>query len=208
MQIKVFQDTMLAENTYVYYDNETKKGVVIDPSGNLNETKKFIKDNNLSIEYIMLTHGHVDHIMDAEELRKYTDAKIVAYKLEKDLLNDGVKNLSAQFLPKKIDLEADIYVGDREKLKMNGLTFSFFHTPGHTAGGMCIRCNNIMFTGDTIFKGSIGRTDLYSGDYEKLLKSLKKLAKMENELILYPGHGLPTTIGEEKTSNYYMGLIL
>ena len=86
-------------------------------------------------------------------------------------------------------------------------TFSFFATPGHTKGGMCIRCGKDMFTGDTLFKDSIGRTDLYGGDYNQILKSLKKLSKMEDDITVYPGHGPATKLGIEKKVNYYMQYI-
>ena len=102
------------------------------------------------------------------------------------------------------ELDADIYVNDKEKLTLGNLKLSFIHTPGHTKGGMCIRVNDDMFTGDTLFAGSIGRTDFIGGSYKELEKSLKKLSKYENDVKIHPGHGPSSTLGIEKTSNPYM----
>ena len=208
MKIKVITDRMMEENTYVCYDENTLDAVLIDPSLNIDEEGGFIKDNNLNVKYIMLTHGHADHIGDVLELKKMTGAKILAHQDEKEMLNDASKNMSIQFFPVRVEFDADIYVTDREKLKLGDHTFSFIATPGHTKGGMCIRLGMDMFTGDTLFAGSIGRTDFYGGDYKQLLKSLKKLSKMENDLAVYPGHGPASTIGIEKEKNYYMKLVV
>lgn len=208
MKLEVIVDNMMQENTYVYYDEKTLDAVVIDPSLCFDKQKKFIKEKNLNVKYIMLTHSHPDHIGDVEDLKKLTGATVVANIHEKEMLNDARKNLSIEMFPKKVEVEADIYVNDKDKIKMGEHTFTFINTPGHTEGGMCIRCGMEMFTGDTLFLGSVGRTDLYGGDYNKLLKSLKKLSKMENELKIYPGHGPASTMGREKQNNYYMKLVI
>ncbi len=208
MKLEVIVDSMMQENTYIYYDEKTLDAVVIDPALSFDRQKKFIKDKNLNVKYIMLTHSHADHIGDVKELKKFTNAPILANIHEKEMLNDANKNLSSQFFPYPIEMEADIYVDEKDKIKMGEHIFSFINTPGHTEGGMCIRCGMEMFTGDTLFQGSIGRTDLYGGDYNKILKSLKKLAKLEEDLVIYPGHGPASTIGREKKSNYYMKLVI
>ena len=102
------------------------------------------------------------------------------------------------------EVDPDIYVNDKDKLDLGELRLSFIHTPGHTKGCMCIRVNNEMFTGDTLFAGSIGRTDLYSGNYKQIEKSLKKLSKYEDNINIHPGHGPSSTLGIEKVSNPYM----
>lgn len=208
MKIKVIADRMMQENTYVYYDEKTLDAVVVDPALSLDEEIAFINNKKLNVKYIILTHSHADHIGDVKALKKATGAKLIASIDEKELLNNADKNLSSQFFDERIELEADIYVKDNEELQIGLNTFKFISTPGHTKGGMCILCGKDMFTGDTLFNGSIGRTDLYSGDYEKILKSLKKLSTMDNEITIYPGHGPSSTIGAEKRSNYYMNLVI
>ncbi len=119
------------------------------------------------------------------------------------MLLDAKKNLSSDFYTEAIEFDADIYVSEGDELKVADQTLRFIDTPGHTSGGMCILCGNEMFTGDTLFAGSIGRTDLYGGDYEKMLKSLKKLSNLDASIKIYPGHGPASTIDVEKQSNYY-----
>nr|WP_314277319.1 MBL fold metallo-hydrolase [uncultured Peptostreptococcus sp.] len=208
MKIEVITDSMMGQNTYLCYDENTLEAVIIDPSLNIYEEKNLIKNKNLNLKYIILTHGHADHIGDVLELKKMTGAKVLAHQDEKEMLNDANINMSNQLFQSRIEFEADVYVSDREKLRVGDHTFSFIATPGHTKGGMCIRLGMEMFTGDTLFAGSIGRTDFYGGDYKVILKSIKKLSKMENDLVIYPGHGPSSTIGIEKQENYYMKLVV
>ena len=208
MKIEVITDSMMGQNTYLCYDENTLEAVIIDPSLNIDEEKRLIKNKKLDLKYIILTHGHADHIGDVLELKKMTGAKVLAHQDEKEMLNDANINMSNQLFQSRIEFEADVYVSDREKLRVGDHTFSFIATPGHTKGGMCIRLGMEMFTGDTLFAGSIGRTDFYGGDYKVILKSIKKLSKMENDLVIYPGHGPSSTIGIEKQENYYMKLVV
>lgn len=208
MKIEVFIDSMMQENSYVYYDEKTLDAVIIDPALCLDREKQFIKDKKLNVKYIILTHSHADHVADAEELKNFTGAKIVANKDEREMLTDAKKNLSSDFFEVGVEFEADIYVSEGDELKVGEHVFTFIDTPGHTTGGMCVRHGNDLFTGDTLFMGSIGRTDLYGGDYDKMLNSLRKLSKLEDNLRIYPGHGPASTIGAEKQSNYYMKLVI
>lgn len=205
MKIEKILEPSFGENMYILVDEETKKCAVVDPGGAEDKILSYIKNNGLILEYILLTHGHGDHIGAVKSIREKTGAKVVAHTDEKELLNDNRKNLSCMMPhcgPQELD--ADIYVNDKEKLTLGNLKLSFIHTPGHTKGGMCIRVNYDMFTGDTLFAGSIGRTDFIGGSYKELEKSLKKLSKYENDVKIHPGHGPSSTLGIEKTSNPYM----
>lgn len=205
MKIEKILEPSFGENMYILVDEETKKCAVVDPGGAEDKILSYIKNNGLTLEYILLTHGHGDHIGAVKSIREKTGAKVVAHTDEKELLNDNRKNLSCMMPhcgPQELD--ADIYVNDKEKLTLGNLKLSFIHTPGHTKGGMCIRVNDDMFTGDTLFAGSIGRTDFIGGSYKELEKSLKKLSKYENDVKIHPGHGPSSTLGIEKTSNPYM----
>lgn len=205
MKIEKILEPSFGENMYILVDEETKKCAVVDPGGAEDKILSYIKNNGLILEYILLTHGHGDHIGAVKSIREKTGAKVVAHTDEKELLNDNRKNLSCMMPhcgPQELD--ADIYVNDKEKLTLGNLKLSFIHTPGHTKGGICIRVNDDMFTGDTLFAGSIGRTDFIGGSYKELEKSLKKLSKYENDVKIHPGHGPSSTLGIEKTSNPYM----
>ena len=204
MKIEKIVEPYFGENMYILIDEETKKCAVVDPGGASDKILNYIKANALELEYIILTHGHGDHIGAVNNIKSQTNVKVIAHNDEKELLNDNRKNLSYSMHCGPQELNADIYVHDKEKLELGNLKLSFIHTPGHTKGCMCIRVNDDMFTGDTLFAGSIGRTDLYGGDYKQIEKSLRKLAKYEDKVKIHPGHGPSSTLGIEKMSNPYM----
>jgi len=204
MKMEKFVDDYCGVNSYVVSDDDTNKCMVVDPGGSLQNIYNYIKKNNLDLEYIVLTHGHGDHIGYVMEIKANTGAKIVANKNEKEMLNDKDKNLSSRMHCGSQEFDADIYVDDKDTLKLGNLSMRFIHTPGHTPGGMCIRFGDDMITGDTLFAGSIGRTDLFGGDYKSMEKSLKKLCKYEDNVRVYPGHGPASTLGIEKQSNPYL----
>ena len=204
MKIEKIVEPYFGENMYILIDEETKKCAVVDPGGASDKILNYIKANSLELEYIVLTHGHGDHIGAVNNIKSKTNAKVIAHNDEQELLNDNRKNLSYSMHCGPQELDADIYVHDKDKLELGNLKLSFIHTPGHTKGCMCIRVNDDMFTGDTLFAGSIGRTDLYGGDYRQIEKSLKKLSKFEDKVKIHPGHGPSSTLGIEKMSNPYM----
>ena len=204
MKIEKIVEPYFGENMYILIDEETKKCAVVDPGGASDKILNYIRANALQLQYIILTHGHGDHIGAVNKIKSQTNVKVIAHNDEKELLNDNRKNLSYSMHCGPQELDADIYVHDKDKLELGNLKLSFIHTPGHTKGCMCIRVNDDMFTGDTLFAGSIGRTDLYGGDYRQIEKSLKKLSKFEDKVKIHPGHGPSSTLGIEKMSNPYM----
>lgn len=205
MIIETIEDRFMGENTYLLGDESSGKCAIIDPGATLSDILSRVKKRNLTVEYIILTHGHADHIGTVKKLKEETNAKIVAHENERELLIDRKKNLSVRFPCGPQEFEADVYVKDKDKLAIGDLKVTFIHTPGHTPGGMCIKVGNHMFTGDTLFAGSIGRTDFYGGDFKQMNKSLSKLANQDENIIIYPGHGPTSTIGNEKRMNPYMG---
>lgn len=204
MIIEKVVDRYMDENTYILGDEKTKKCAVIDPGGSIIDIFNIIKKHELTVEYIILTHGHGDHICRVPEIKEKTNAKIVAYKGEEELLLDRNKNLSGQLPGPLVEFDSDLSVEEGDIIELGSLKLKIIHTPGHTKGGMCIKVGEHIFTGDTLFAGSIGRTDFYSGDYKQIMKSLRKLAKYDDNAIIYPGHGSTSTIGEEKLMNFYM----
>ena len=204
MILEKIVESRMGENTYVVGDEKTKKCIVVDPGANFVDIMSVVKKNNLKVEYIVLTHGHGDHIANLLKIKEATNAKIVAHEDEKEILLDKRKNLSASLPSNTVECDADVYVKDNDIIKIGDLKLKFIHTPGHTPGSMCIKFDKHMLTGDTLFAGSIGRTDFYGGDYKKMEKSLKRLKNQEDDIIVYPGHGPNSNMKTEKTTNPFM----
>lgn len=204
MILEKIVESRMGENTYVVGDENTKKCIVVDPGANFIDIMNFVKKMNLNIEYVVLTHGHGDHITNALKLKDETNAMIVAHEDEKEILGDKRKNLSASLPSNTVELDADIYVKDNETLKVGDMKLKFIHTPGHTPGSMCIKIDKHMLTGDTLFAGSMGRTDFYGGDARKMEKSLKRLKNQDDDITIYPGHGPNSKLKIEKMTNPFM----
>lgn len=206
MIIKNFISGPLAVNSYLVADENSKKAIMIDAGGHNTNMVNFIKDNNLHLEYIILTHGHGDHIGGVEAYQKeFPEAKLIAGEDEKQLLSDAGLNFSKETTGKTIELIADHYVSDGEIIKIGDLDLKFIHTPGHTTGGICILIGNALFSGDTLFAQSIGRTDFPGGSFSEISASIhNKLFVLPSETRVYPGHMNETTIGFEKENNPFV----
>ena len=195
---------MLQENTYILTDSETNQGMVIDPGCYTPAMKKELR-NLTELKYIILTHAHGDHMGALNAIRKdYPDAVLIAGVKEKKFLLDAENNGSMEFSPESVSTEADRYVSEGDSVTLGSIKFTFMETPGHTQGGICICGDGKIFTGDTLFFRSIGRTDLYSGNMEQMRKSLQKLMRLPDEIQVLPGHGPGTSIGAEKKGNPFV----
>lgn len=197
----------LLNNCFVVFDERTKDAVIIDATGT--ELLDVIKENNLNLKYILLTHGHYDHILNAQKIKETTNAKIVIHKDDIDLLPYDVV---ATYMPSLggiyKEVKADILVNDGDVIKFGNLEAEFIHTKGHTKGSCCIKIQDSLFTGDTLFKGECGRCDLYGGDFNQMLSSLKKLHDISGDYNVYPGHEEFTTLDIERKNNRYIAAAL
>lgn len=188
----------LGANCYIVADKATRNAFLIDPGGEPDRIKGALKKEKLNLKFIINTHGHGDHIFG----NGYFGVPVYVHSLDKDFLTDPSKNLSGFFGLFMKASKADRLLEDGEKISMGNLEMEIIHTPGHTPGGISIKIDGVVFTGDTLFAGGIGRTDLPGGDEEQLFKSIKdKLFALNDDVIVYPGHGGESTIGREKKTN-------
>lgn len=202
--VKRYDENMLQENTYILADSETNQGMVIDPGCYTPVMKKELQ-NMAELKYIILTHAHGDHMGALNAIRRdYPDAVLIAGAKERNLLLDAENNGSMEFSPEPVSTEADRYVSEGDSVTLGSIEFTFMETPGHTEGGICVFGDGKIFTGDTLFFRSIGRTDLYSGNMEQMRKSLQKLMRLPDEIQVLPGHGPGTSIGAEKKGNPFV----
>ena len=200
MIIKRFIAGQLENNMYLVADEASRKAVLIDASSNIPELIEAAKDYD--VEYILLTHGHFDHIMGLTSLKKELNAQAVI--CEDDLvISDNINEFTSLFgLPEVTPPTYEKYIKDGDVLKVGNMDIKVIHTPGHTEGGTCYLVDENLFSGDTLFKESVGRTDLFGGNFKKLSDSIKnKLFKLDDKIEVYPGHGDKTTIGYEKKYN-------
>ncbi|MDP9066937.1 MAG: MBL fold metallo-hydrolase [Actinomycetota bacterium] len=202
-----FEVGPLACNCYVVGDPESRRAIVIDPGGDAEVLARSLRSHHLNVTAIVATHAHFDHLLAAESLRQLTGAPFYMHDADKPLL-DWYQESGRMFLgldlgpPPEIDtpaLEGDLVVAGAVALEV-------IHTPGHSPGSITLASDDVLFSGDTLFAGSIGRSDLPGGDTRQLLGVIKeKLFSFEDEVPVYPGHGPATTVGAERRSNPFVG---
>lgn len=203
----------LATNSYILYDEETMEALIIDPgSGELATKVRDLINAGLRFNGIVATHGHIDHVAGVKELREVTGAKFSLHKLDVEILDVSLDwgwelGLDVKF----DDVRPDYLYDGEEVIRLGRYEIEVIHTPGHTPGSVVfnIPTLKIAFTGDTLFHGSVGRTDLMGGSWSTLKESIKKLvARLDSSTVIYPGHGPTSTIGYEVANNVFVKKIL
>lgn len=190
-------------NCYFLYHEDTKECIIVDPGDESSTIQDFINKKELTVKAILLTHGHFDHIMAVEEIKRIYDVPVYAARAESEVLKDPQINLSVQ-MSKPLSLEADKWLEDGDEMQLLGQKVHCILTPGHTCGGMCYYFpkEGILFSGDTLFQESVGRTDFPTGNMSTLIRSIReKLFVLPPVVHVYPGHGMMTSIENEKKFN-------
>lgn len=190
-------------NCYYVYKEGDENCIVVDPGDKGDYIYTVLKEKGLAVSCILLTHGHFDHIWGCEELRQLSGAKVFALDEERAVLKNANLNVS-DMIGRSCTIEADEYVHDMDVLTLNGMKIQVLATPGHTQGSCCYNFveENTIFTGDTLFEESVGRTDFPTGSGRTLSESIStKLAPLSDDIVVYPGHGSQTTIEHERQYN-------
>ena len=207
--LKMFTFGMYLTNCYVVGCEETKDAIVIDPGFDKDREAKeilsFIEQNGLHVKYIVNTHGHADHTAGNGIIKKATGASILIHEDDAIMLTTVAKTFSRVFGLRVTSPPADRTLRDGDVIQVGRVKLVVLHTPGHSRGGISLLGENFVFSGDTLFAGSIGRTDFPGASFEEIIHSIKtKLVTLPDHFKVYPGHGPVTTIGEEKKHNPFL----
>ena len=204
MNIEVLHVGPLGTNCYVVWD-ENNVCAVVDCGGDAHKVVEFIKEKNLSPSHMLLTHGHGDHIGGVQSfLEIYPDVQVVMAKEDIEMITDRQKSMADPCNCEHSIFTPNIIVDEGDIVKVGQMNFNVLKTPGHTDGGVTYIKDNMMFTGDTLFQGSMGRTDLYGGDDTKMMASLKRLGSIEGYYIVLPGHGTASNLEDERRANPFI----
>lgn len=204
MQIETIPVGPLQSNCYVIYDENSLAAIVVDPGDEPDKIIRIIRTNKLEVEYIVCTHGHFDHIGAVAAIKHETGAKLLINNADLAIYL-GAKDHAALWgivIPEPP--APDMFLNENDELSFGGLKFICLSTPGHSPGGICLYGEGILLTGDTIFEGSVGRTDLYGGNLEDLKKSFAGIIALPPQTRIYPGHGPSTTVGDEREFNFFV----
>ena len=208
MKVLAYPNGIFGATTYLVYDEKSLEGVIIDCTSSIDEIEKEIKKKNIKLKYILITHGHFDHVYCIAKIKeKFPSIPVMLHKDDMELLNQipiqcsmaGIKEIKVPCIDGLIDENTQNLTLGKHEIKI-------IHTKGHSKGGVCYLIDNLLFSGDTLFRGSIGRCDLFGGNYKEIEDSIKnKLFILNEDIMVYPGHGDKTSIEYEKKYNPYFG---
>ncbi len=205
MIVKKLEVGPIMANCYILGCETTKEAVVIDPGDDADRILMALAKSELKVKYLINTHGHFDHVGANKRMKEATGAQIAIHPGDEPMLGELSKSAMMFGLSAENSPPADVLLNDGDEISFGEITLKVIHTPGHSKGGICLYTKETLFAGDTLFAGSIGRTDLPGGDYDTLISSIKnKLLKLDDQTLVYTGHGPETTIGKEKQINPFL----
>jgi len=207
MIVKKFVVGSLENNCFLVIEEMSKECFITDPGDEPDRIMDFITESKLKVKYLVCTHAHFDHVGAVPELKKETGAKIVLHKADLPIYESSQEHAAMWGFEIDPLPQPDIFVSDGDTINIGNLHFEILHTPGHSPGGICMYGEGVVITGDTLFAGSVGRTDLPGGDVLKLKVSFQRLMSLPDRIRVLPGHGPETTIGRERTENFFVSEI-
>lgn len=207
MILKTFPLGLIGANSYLLIDEESKEAILIDLGGDFTQIKNELEKNNATLKFILNTHGHFDHIMGEREAQNIIDVPVFVHENDKNLVENLPKQLERFGFVQNAESPKNIKTfTENDTFKLGDKEIKVIHTPGHTPGSVCFLIDKNLFSGDTLFYTSVGRTDFEGGSFKELSNSIKeKLFKLDDDITVYPGHDTKTSIGYEKKYNCYFG---
>ena len=195
----------LLSNCYIIWDERSTEGAVIDPGDEAHKILKVVHETHVAVKFILATHGHFDHVGAVATVKQRTGGEFLAHQDDLFFIEDGVNAARRWGFEIEQPPKPDRFITDGDQIKIGGFTLDVVHTPGHSPGGVSFVHDHMVFSGDTLFQGSIGRTDFQKGSLDELIKSIKtRLYTLPDDTIVFTGHGPSTTIGDEKHSNPFV----
>ena len=205
MIVKQFVEGFIANNNYLLIDEESKEAALIDCTDYISELGAVLKEYDAKLKYILLTHGHFDHIMGVPKIKQEFGAKVYLHKDDKELVDKSDEFMISVGMQPFEHPEIDKYIDENEEIYLGKNKIRVIHLPGHTQGGVGYLVDGMLFAGDSIFLESVGRTDLPGGNHKQLIESIKnKIFSLDGDTILYVGHGTNTTVEHEKKYNEFV----
>lgn len=204
IKVKKIKSEVIEENCYAVYDTDTRYAAIIDPGVTADPVINAVESENLKPEMVINTHGHYDHVLSDDVIRLKYNIPLAVHKDDAEMLADSEKNMSLLWgMPASIK-NPEILLEDNQKVELSFTAFKVLSTPGHSRGSVCLLFGSYLFTGDTLFAGAIGRSDLYGANFEDFIKSLKKLKSLDPSIIICPGHGSMSTLANEIRHNPFL----
>ena len=205
MIVKQFVEGFIANNNYLLIDEDSKEAALIDCTDYISELGAVLKEYDAKLKYILLTHGHFDHIMGVPKIKQEFGTKVYLHKDDKELVDKSDEFMISVGMQPFEHPEIDKYIDENEEIYLGKNKIQVIHLPGHTQGGVGYLVDGMLFAGDSIFLESVGRTDLPGGNHKQLIESIKnKIFSLDGDTILYVGHGTNTTVEHEKKYNEFV----